>query len=244
MSESLDIGAKLPWPDLVWLDSAPVRLLSAALNHYMISHGRQQDKVAPVPASSGPGEFKLSWPDLAGLTWIGTSENTTKHDDAVAPVKLWDSRVLTVDHNPEALQQFQDLRGYTALDCLRQFLLRAWHRNVCKSLCSYLQGMYGPSWFSQPKALRDRMVGRNCLWRATEASWWEWRVGSTIFFWPWPKEARILVRDGHPPWFWTPPPYYTRPQRLDPEPATAKKISAKLTNIIQKGKSGKGQFVV
>jgi hypothetical protein len=141
MSESLDIGAKLPRPDLVWLDSAPVRLLSAALNHYMFSHRRQQDKVALVPATRGPGEIKLSWPDLAGLTWIGTSTNTTEHDDAVAPVELWDSRVLTVHHNPEALLQFQDLRGYTALDCLRQFLLWAWRRNVCKSLCFYLQGM-------------------------------------------------------------------------------------------------------
>jgi len=43
-------------------------------------------------------------------------------------------------------------------------------------------------------AARDRDVGRACVARASLASWWKWKDGSTLFFWRWAR----AVRDGVP----------------------------------------------
>jgi len=38
--------------------------------------------------------------------------------------------------------------------------------------------------------LTDFTVGQDALTRATNASFWEWSDGSTLFFWRWQKEYR------------------------------------------------------
>ena len=43
---------------------------------------------------------------------------------------------------------------------------------------------------------KDLEVGRDAVGRAANASWWNWDIGSTLFFWRWPKWSKHDVRDG------------------------------------------------
>ena len=43
---------------------------------------------------------------------------------------------------------------------------------------------------------KDLLVGSEAVWRATQATWWNWDGGSTIYFWRWPTCYRSSVRDG------------------------------------------------
>jgi hypothetical protein len=103
------------------------------------------------------------------------------------------------------------------------------------SLCSFLRKEHGRDWSSTQSATRDREMGRDCLVRASQASWWSWSFGSTPFFWRWPESCRILIRDGHEPWFTRDPPRFLQPQQRDPNPETAQTIEEKLRNVAQKG---------
>jgi hypothetical protein len=77
---------------------------------------------------------------------------------------------------------------------------------------------FGRGKCSSLNSLRSRQVGRECLTKAAGADWWEWRRGSTPFFWRWPKEAQDQVLIRHPPWFIKSPPRYLKPQRAVQDP--------------------------
>jgi hypothetical protein len=64
--------------------------------------------------------------------------------------------------------------------------------------------------------------------RAMRADWWEWRDGSSLFFWRWPPYARDLALNGHPPWFLADPPHYKVPQRPEPDSSLRERICKKL----------------
>ena len=44
------------------------------------------------------------------------------------------------------------------------------------------------------------IAARECIGRAAETSWWKWDKGSRPFFWRWPEEFMMDVRDGIKPW--------------------------------------------
>jgi hypothetical protein len=176
-----------------------------------------------------------TWQPIAGLEWAGVSESTTKSDDAEAPTQMWDERVYQVSHSLELLESFRKRFRRDPLDCMRNLLLAVWRKRIWISLKTYLHREYGVGWWEHPAAVRDLEVGRDCLFWATQATWWGWNLGSTPFFWRWPPSCRELIRDGHPPWFIKEPPQFLQPQRRDPDPEVAKNIAAKLDNVAQKG---------
>jgi hypothetical protein len=56
-------------------------------------------------------------------------------------------------------------------------------------------------------------VGRDCLVRVADYTWWNWDGGSTPFFWRWPEEFRSTIRDRAPLWFdFDQSPAFKRPQ--------------------------------
>jgi hypothetical protein len=87
----------------------------------------------------------------------------------------------------------------------------------------------------EPEVQGDVEIGRDCLYRASGATWWDWPIGSTPLFWRWPSFARSLVREGHKPWFIQQPPSFTRSQQRDKDSDLAGKIKAKLENVALKG---------
>ena len=73
---------------------------------------------------------------------------------------------------------------------------------------------YTSWWHSRSRVDKDSVVGFDCLLRIADCSWWEWDGGSTLFFWRWPVEFRLAIRDGTRLWIHEDKlPKYRRPQR-------------------------------
>jgi hypothetical protein len=122
-------------------------------------------------------------------------------------------------------------------------MLRVWRRRVLKSLLRYLASAFGPNYLLHANAHRDLEVGRDCLVKAAGASWFEWSMGSTPFFWRWSEDSRALIRDGHPPWMKGPLPHSVKPQRSERNPAVQHMIHNKLRNVHDKGYIGAGDVL-
>lgn len=122
-------------------------------------------------------------------------------------------------------------------------MLRVWRRQVLKSHLRYLASASGPNYLLHANAHRDLEVGRDCLVKAAGASWFEWSMGSTPFFWRWSEDSRALIRDGHPPWMKGPLPHSVKPQRSERNPAVQHMIHNKLRNVHDKGYIGAGDVL-
>jgi len=46
----------------------------------------------------------------------------------------------------------------------------------------------------------DWEAARECIYRTSHSTWWEWDQVSRPFFWRWSKEYLDTIRDGIPPW--------------------------------------------
>jgi hypothetical protein len=117
------------------------------------------------------------------------------------------------------------------------WLLSRWRRLVCRSLLAYLAEIRDSA------VPRDWEVGRDALYKAAQATWWEWPGGSTPFFWRWPPYALEVVRDSHPPWFRAEPPRYVKPQRREKDAAVHKAMETKLRGMQAKGYIAEGKVV-
>jgi hypothetical protein len=152
--------------------------------------------------------------------WIDSSVVTAKvakADDVLAPTQLWDARsLLVLPHLDQALSLLHRiLMQRTAHALLTEFcvfmskhygsnwaaaltvlcfqklhdhvpLHRKCTRGVEEDLAKYLNG----------ELLRDAEAGCDAIQRFIDADWWNWRMGSTLFFWHWPEgDARRFARD-------------------------------------------------
>jgi hypothetical protein len=162
----------------------------------------------------------------------------TKADDAEMPVALWNDRIRGFTN-----QKIRD----NFLKHLRTLALRWWRRNVIRSFMRWFKNKY-PSMkvsdgvrpidhFNIPKILRhktaskDWAAGRECIWRCSGASWWEWDLGSRPFHWRWSKEYQEIIQDGLPWWYSSSPPHYVKPQRVESDEQLRIAIKAKLSKV-------------
>jgi hypothetical protein len=162
-----------------------------------------------------------------------------KADDADVPVALWDKRIWGANaHDPGLVSAFRQRHtDKCPLASIRSGLLAYWRVLVWRDLRGHMQRTHGSNWLKStcPEASQDRQQGRDCLVKASAADWWEWKGGSTLFFWRWTPEFRQMARDGQPLWVGEPQPRYRRPQRGEREPNIHAQIKAKLLNVIGKG---------
>ena len=63
------------------------------------------------------------------------------------------------------------------------------------------------------RAVPGRSIAAECLTRAADATWWEWKGGSTLVFWKWPRGSRSHARQGQPHFMTGDPPRFRRRQR-------------------------------
>jgi hypothetical protein len=156
-------------------------------------------------------------------------QGATKADDAAIPMQLWDERILP------ALPQQQRSK---ILVPIRNLALRWWRRSVLRDFLRWFKAehkkLHKAGSIQVQLILRngsaklDWEAGRDCIRRCAEASWWEWDAGSRPLHWRWPKEYRIIIRDGLPPWFITKPPETKIPQCGEPDVDVRHKIKEKL----------------
>jgi len=226
----------------VFQDSAPGRLLGAVLGSIVHANRPELRSLAlGSPPSRELGEPRgttaSAWPETPGTEWAGVSESTTKADDAQAHTALWDRRIdERLAPDAQRIASFQQHFGRSPLESIRDFFLRIWRRRVLQSLLRYLSESKGSA--GMP---RDIEVGRDAVHKATQATWWEWAGGSTPFFWRWPPQARVLVRDGHTPWFVSEPPRCVKPQRPERNEDVRSKMEAKINSVLAKGYIAQGE---
>lgn len=79
---------------------------------------------------------------------------------------------------------------------------------------------------------KDLTVGVDAIRRATEASWWNWDGGSTMFFWRWASPFQKKVRDGTPLFIYHHKlPSNTSRQQDHPEPARQEQLKKKVNGL-------------
>ncbi len=106
----------------------------------------------------------------------------TKNDSAEVDEGLW--------RPPGTSDHVERWRNW-----LRGRLLLAWRLRLTRCALRYLRSK---------RSLRDHKLNkegiRECLTRASQATWWSWSGGSRPFFWRWPSEFLVELRDGFPFW--------------------------------------------
>ena len=79
---------------------------------------------------------------------------------------------------------------------------------------------------------KDLIVGRDAIWRATRALWWNWDGGSTLYFWRWPRCHRSAVRDGTKVFIHRNKlPSYSKPQQLSRDKVTKERVKGKVNEV-------------
>lgn len=187
-----------------------------------------------VAATTVPPQMKASYEPLSSITEEHMAEFalSVKADDAAVPVHFWNDRLWEgTQHCSKKRARFETTYKACPLDSLRSFFLRIWRRRVLFSLLRYLRETHGTLWAQESSAARDIEVGVECLFRCCGADWWEWKGGSTLFFWRWPKHLHIAAREGYPVWWLSPPPNKKQPQMFEKDPVIRNKVIEKLSNI-------------
>jgi hypothetical protein len=148
----------------------------------------------------------------------------TKNDDAPVPEYLWDDAIVPCG-TPSKLK---------ALPIIRTFALRWWWRHTTKDFLRWLKRNEMVSGKNN-EFFRNKHVGRDCIRRCCQSSWWEWTVGSRPLFWRWPREYQKTIRDGITPWIKDALPRYMVPQRPEKDDALRELITSKLRKVREKG---------
>jgi hypothetical protein len=199
-----------------------------------------------ISISSGPsstvGELELGsdeqFPTISDVNVISSTSSVksfdfsiaVKADDAEIPTFIWDDRVwgLELHSDQQKERLIARFSGRNPLTVIREFLLITWRKHLTRSFIHYMRTCHGRDWASSKRAEKERDAGKDCLRRSALADWWEWKDGSSLFFWRWPPYARSLALLGHKPWFAAAPPNYRVPQRPEGNDETRQRIKTKL----------------
>jgi hypothetical protein len=116
----------------------------------------------------------------------------TKSDNAPVPIELWNSRV-----EQQLSDKSKEVDWIPAADIIRQMLLKRWKMNQLRSW---------RIWKAQQKAAGEAVewesyaAAADCFKRIRRADFWEWSGGSRPFFWKWPPDLQLPIRDGTKLW--------------------------------------------
>jgi hypothetical protein len=80
-----------------------------------------------------------------------------------------------------------------------------------------------------------KRAGEASVAKASVTSWWEWKHGSTIFFWRWPPDYQDVVREGLLPMFDSEPPTNSDRQPPYDDDKIKDQVKKKLDKVIMKG---------
>ena len=169
--------------------------------------------------------------DVLWDAYLGeVSDKAVKADDAKVQVALWNRRVAEKFGGAPTVEERERLG--VALDAIRQGVLNYWKRKVRRDFMS---------WFNLKKLdweyLHHRDVlksGLIAVSKAVGSSFWEWKLGSSLFFWRFPDHYQETARIGNPPMFISKPPQnsYKQP-KIDLEAKA--KVKEKIQTALSKG---------
>jgi hypothetical protein len=217
--------------------------------------GSSQIQFNPTALSPLDGKMKSK---LGMIDIKGQIAAATKSDDAKIPEYVWDIRTLRLerplkDVEKKSLDMLRDVMliwwKRQVVKSLCKYLEMPWERelvvesqitnSIHGKLCSYGWATMGCVSYRAWWALVDRTgdhekdhtIGRDCILRVADSTWWLWDGGSTPFFWLWLDEFRKSIRDGTPLWLdMDAVPEYRRPQR-DEVNSVRKMMKEKLDTV-------------
>ena len=202
--------------------------------------------------------------EMRNVSFINNYGNTAaKADDADIPVELWNS-YLFIKHFPDrqydptihgpALEVLRNKLGFRVYlkSVTKSFFCYIkseygddWLKRYFATRISLQKGrkrkrtpipseinVYNEKMFQEIHA--DLEVGLDGLMRVMNGSWWEWRDGSTLLFWRWPKEIRKWARDGVPVFVQGKLPRWKHKQRLPTVKAKAEQMKKKLMKSVNR----------
>ena len=176
---------------------------------------------------------------LQGIADERNNLRAVKSDKAEVKKEWWDEQIFGRTPTEEEAGAANTLRGH---------LLHRWARNVMEDCGKHMRERHGDKWFGagdQPmKPLRDgggelTELGMDLeavsdiMWRAFNADWFTYPVGSRLHFMRFPEKYQKLARDGAPVFFEKDGPSQKRPQRDMPEDAK-EVLREKLRDVIGK----------
>ena len=130
------------------------------------------------------------------------SDTAAKSDDADVPTFLWDDRVAFLRQRTtlSTLEQ-------RASNILRRTMHLAWVRNVSSSWWLWWKAWKSTIVQQEPVHWTlIRAAGAAAVCQASASDFWEWKSGSTPFFWRWDAEYLRDIALGVPPmWVDRPP---------------------------------------
>jgi len=106
-----------------------------------------------------------------------------------------------------------------------------------------LRTMKSQGYTKHRELYKDVIAFRECITRASGASFWDWNAGSRLNFWRWPRGFMKEARDGTLIFVQDKLPLYTKRQRWSTDEAARAKLLKKLLNVRQRGYVAKGHVI-
>ena len=190
--------------------------------------------------------------DMIETTPEGITLKAVKPDDAEAEDRIWNQRLFHVCE----LGKYNHEIHAPLMNLFRERAIMKWYyRNIYKSFRSYLNNEYGEDFVHQHLQVikfrksskrkrssekltqfkQDLVAGREILFRCCNSSFWEWKKGSRLIFWRWPKEFRREARDGSEVYIKDKLPNYTKKQNWTKIHSEKKAMIKKLHKVQERG---------
>jgi len=155
----------------------------------------------------------------------------TKADDAAVPIEFWDNQINLVV--PPTVKS-------KVLNWARSVGHRKYIRRLTEDCYNHLHAEFGEDWTSQPRKSKGKLtrLGReqhainHIIWHATNTTWFEYKAGTRLVHFRWPKFYQKMVKDGVPVFFETEPPTTKEPQPPIHDADTRAKIRAKIDKVL------------
>jgi len=190
-----------------------------------------------------------------------TRDKATRSDGAAIPYHLWNDRIAAKldDHwssdgykNPPETKKKDGSAGRRPVltkprldfknpfDKLKLSRLVRTLRGAASMYWKKLVKRDFQRWFTKYGAHHKehaeiKLAGEAAVAKAAETSWWEWKSGSTIFFWRWPPDYQDVVREGLVPMFDSEPPTNSDRQPPYDDDKIKDQVKKKLDKVIMKG---------
>ena len=236
----------------------PVKVIQVAVDILM---GASQGSKSVDPKLLGHSAPRLALssfePRIRAKAAEARDAKATKADDAATNVAVWDDRAVCppVDSDPIDYQTWpylvepsqwlttvgvcNPLTHGVIFQFLRQKMAGRFAKNVTTSFRGYLRDKYSledldkarDGVFTSDEIEKDLIGGKDAIGRARGASFWDWSMGSSPFFWRWQKEVRKDMRDGTPCFVKGKLPSFKEPQRMPADKSIAQKIMDKVNKV-------------
>jgi hypothetical protein len=135
----------------------------------------------------------------APITQSGVAVKAAKADDAAAEVYLWDAELAALF--PKQLKGLTKEKLGNICEAWRNGVMKWWKKHIMGEARGYLYQKYGLEWKTtsskvNPELGKDRVTIADALKKAHHCTYWDRKLGSTLFFWRWTPEYQGRARDG------------------------------------------------